>query len=265
MRKTVTTYLWGILFFFTLLLSGSKTILARESQVWKNKETGYYIYLEDEADLLTSSEEQTLMKQMEQITAYGNVAFVSVSSNPEYSTSRYAEKYYEENFGYSSGIVFLIDMEERILWIYSDGQIHRIITTAYANTITDNVYTYASRQEYLSCASKAFEQVYSLLSGHRIAQPMKYISNALLSIVIALIINYFLAMTLSRARKASTSQLLGGTFYKAEIKNPQTQFVKQTKRYSPQNRSSSGGVVARGGSFGGGGGFRGGGGGGHRF
>ena len=99
------------------------------------------------------------------------------------------------------------------------------------------------------------------MEGRHIAQPMKYISNALLAIAIALLINYFVVRMLSRSRKASTSQLIDGTSYKTEIKNPRTEFVKQTKRYSPQSSSSSGG--GGGGRSGGGGG--GGGGGGHRF
>lgn len=230
------------------------------SYVSKNEETGYYIYIDDWADLLTDSEEKELLKVMEPITSYGNVAFVSISTNPTYSTERYAKDYYQEHFGYSSGTIFLIDMEERYIWIHSDGEIYRTVTNAYATTITDNVYSYASREDYLTCASKGFEQINTLMEGRHIAQPMKYISNALLAIAIALLINYFVVRMFSRSRKASTSQLIDGTYYKTEIKNPRTEFVKQTRRYSPQSRSSSGG--GGGGRSGGGGG---GGGGGHRF
>lgn len=269
MRKTVSLFLC-MFFSLTLLFVPANTAWADEStnsettyepDVTHNKETGYYLRLDDRADLLTSTEETKLKKAMEPITAYGNVAFVSISTNPEYSTKRYAEKYYEEHFGYSSGIIFLIDMEERYIWIHSNGEIYKTITTSYANTITDNVYSYASDKEYLTCASTAFSQINTLLEGRHIAQPMKYISNALLAIVLALFINYFLVMALSRSRKASTSQLLNGIFSKAEVTNPQTTFVNQTKRYSPQSSSSSGGGSSR---SGGGGGSRGGGGG-HRF
>ena len=226
-----------------------------------NMETGYRIQLCDMADLLTPSEEEELIEVMLPISAYGNVAFVSIETNPTYSTERYVESYYEENFGYSSGTVFIIDMDERYIWIHSNGEIYKTITDAYATTITDNVYSYASAEDYLSCASVAFEQINTLLEGRTIAQPMKYISNALLAIVLALLINYFLVMMLSRSRKASTSQLINGTFYKADIKNPRAEFIKQTKRYSPQSSGSSGGGRSGGG---GGGGSRGGGGG-HRF
>ena len=253
-----------IIILFTLLLSFffvPQVMLASDSSVVAyNEETNYYVYLDDWADLLSDEEENQLLQVMQPITSYGNVAFVSISDNPEYSTERYAKNYYEERFGYSSGTVFIIDMEERYIWIYSDGEIYQRITTSYANTITDNVYSYASKQDYFTCASKAFEQIHTLLEGRHIAQPMKYISNALLSIALALIINYFLAMLLSKSRKASVSQLLNGTFYKTEIQNSHAEFIKQTRRHNPVSSSSSGGGSGRSGGGGGGGG-----GGGHRF
>ena len=272
MRKQITMLFTSLLLSLALLLGLPNTTWASSdidsdvttpaaTYVSHNEETGYYIYIDDWADLLTDAEESELLETMEPITAYGNVAFVSISMNPTYSTERYAKDYYQEHFGYSSGTVFLIDMEERYIWIHSDGEIYRTVTKSYATTITDNVYSYASREDYLTCASKGFEQINTLMEGRHIAQPMKYISNALLAIAIALLINYFVVRMSSRSRKASTSQLIDGTYYKTEIKNPRTEFIKQTRRYSPQSRSSSGGGGGGGRSGGGGGG----GGGGHRF
>lgn len=274
MRKKISKAALHLLAALTLLIVSASTIWASELDssepvfgptISYNEETGYYIRIDDQADLLSISEELELQKIMEPISTYGNVAFVSIDYNPEYSTKYYAENYYQEQFGYSNGILFLIDMDERYIWIHSNGEIYDTITTAYANTITDNIYSYASRQDYLTCASKAFEQINTLLEGRHIAQPMKYISNALLAIVIALLINYFLAKTLSSSRKASNSQLLDGIFSKTKINNPQTQFVRQTKRYSPQSSGSSGARSSgrSGGRSGGGGRSRGGGG--HRF
>ena len=269
MRKKVTTLFTAMLFAMVLLLGlpsetrADSSWYPSDTPVSHNEETGYDIYLDDWADLLTDSEEAELLEIMEPISAYGHVAFISIDYNPTYSTERYLEQYYEDHFGRSSGIVFIIDMDERYIWIDTDGEIRKTVTSAYANTITDNVYSYASDEDYLTCAGKAFEQVNTLLEGRAIAQPMKYISNALLAIVLALLINYFLVMMLSRSRKASTSQLLNGTFYKTNIKNPRAEFVKQTKRYSPQSSGSSGGGGGR--SGGGGGGGHSGGGGGHRF
>ena len=226
---------------------------------YENSETGYQVLIADEADLLSASNEATLMEEMKAITEHGNVAFVSINDNPSYSTEAYAENFCADTFGSESATVFIIDMDNRYLWIYSQGKLYDTITNDYAQTITDNVYTYASDQDYYTCASIAFDQMNTLLEGKWIAQPMKYIGNAFLAVALALLINYFVVMVVSRSRKASTSQLMNGIYTKVDINNARANFTHQTKKYSPQSSGSSGGSGRSGGGGGGGGG------GGHRF
>lgn len=164
------------------------------------------------------------------------------------STASYADDFYHDSFGQTSGTLFLIDMDNREIYIFSDGAIYRTVTSSYANTITDNVYRYASREDYYSCASKAFEQIQALLAGQRIARPMKYISNALLALILAALVNYFLAMYLSGSSKPSSKEILSSISTKFAFTNPQRRLIKQEKVYSPP---SSGG-----GHSGGGGGHR---------
>ncbi len=233
-----------------------------ETALYTNTETGYEVHLSDWAMLLSTSEEAALVEDMKPITEHGNVAFVSIDDNPAYSSRSYAEGYCESVFGYESATVFLIDMDNRYIWIYSQGDIYNTVTSDYADTITDNVYTYASDADYYRCASKAFEQMNSLLEGKRIAQPMKYICNAFIAVAIALLINYFIVMAVSHSKKASRRELMSGIYNKVDINNARANFTHQSKRYSPQSSGSGGG-----GSHGGGGGGGGshGGGGGHRF
>ncbi len=222
----------------------------------------YDVIIEDDADLLTEGEEDSLASLMMDITAYGNVAFKTIDEN-DYTTERYISNYYEEVFGSSSGIVFMIDMDNRNIWIYCDGDIYDVITSSYADTITDNVYEYASYEEYYICAYEAFSQALTLLEGNKIAQPMKYISNAVLALVLALMINYFVVRAMSRSVKPGKKELLDSTRHKYELANAETEFVNTTRTYSP--RSSGGGSSGGGGGRSGGGGGRSGGGGGHRF
>lgn len=241
-----------------LTLMAILLIFAQPSTAMAEETSDYDIIIEDNADLLTDEEEADLLEVMKPISTHGHVAFISIETNPDNDAEEYARGVYQAYFGDDSGTLFLIDMDTRYIWIHSDGMIYRTITTAYANTITDNVYDYASDEDYYLCASKAFSQINTLLEGRHIAQPMKYISNALLAMLIALLVNYFLAMALSRSKKPSTSQLLSGVFTKTEIHNARTNFVHQTKRYSPQSSSSSSGSSRSGGggSSGGGGGHR---------
>jgi len=260
---------FAILFSFTLTcpVFASESNLGTGEFTVYNNESGYGIYIEDHADLLSTSEEVDLKKAMEPISIHGNVVFLSIDYNPNYSAKDYAEDYGYSHFGTASYTIVLIDMDYREICIYSDGEIYKTITSAYARTITDNIYQYASDGEYYECAYHAFDQISTLLEGKKIAQPMKYISNALLAITIALLINYFVVMKVSRSVKASNAELLSGIYTKVNVNNPKAEFLSQTKRYSPQQSSSSGArSVGRmgGGGFSGGGGSRGGGGS-HRF
>ena len=243
--------------------SGTGNADRNSGTVYTNSETGYSVIIEDDASLLSNDEKKQLAETMKDITPYGDVAFKSIDYNP-YSTETYIERYYNSIFGTGSGTVFLIDMDNRNIWIYSDGSIYSTITTAYANVITDNVYTYASDKDYFTCANKAFIQEAALLHGRRISQPMKYISNALLAIAIAILINYFIVRQTSRVRKASDNEIVNGVFANNAFNNVSVNFIRQTRTYSPRSSSSSGSSGGHSGGGGGGGGHSGGGGG-HSF
>lgn len=222
-----------------------------------NPSTGYTIGIYDDADILTSSEEELLMEQMEPISEYGHVALVTIDYNPYNDTERYCNYFYDEYFGRESGTVFIIDMQERYLYILNDGYIQRIITNSYSLTITDNVYTYATDGDYYLCASKAFSQINTLLEGGRISQPMKYICNALLALIIGFTITYVIVRIAHSRRVAKSEDILNAIYAQTHIHNPRSIFLTQTRRYDPPSSSRSGG--------GGGGGGGGRSGGGHSF
>lgn len=266
MRK-ITIHKLTIFFALSLLLLCPVLKVHAASPAWTNSDTGYLVIIDDEADLLSEEEESLLALSMRQITSFGNVAFKSVSSN-SYSTSYFAERYYHELFASQSGTLFLIDMDNREIYLFSNGAIYRVVTTGYATTITDNVYRYATNGDYYRCAAEAFSQVHSLLSGNKIAQPMKYISNTLLALILAALINYFVAIILSGTAKPSKAELLSSISTGFKFVDPYTTKTHQTKVYSPQSSgssSSSGGGSSHSSGGGGGGHSSGGGGGGHRF
>ncbi len=227
------------------------------SEVYRNPDTGYRVWMEDRAELLTKEQEMELAKAMEEITSYGNAAFVTTKENAR-STESFARSCYMEQFGTDSGTIFVIDMDNRNIWIHSDGAVYKVITKSYANTITDNVYRYASREDYYGCAKEAFEEIYALLEGQKIAQPMKYISNALLAMILAMLANFGLIICFTRLHKPRRKTVLENMNRKFSYSNLKADYAYQTKIYDP---ISSGGGGSGGGSHGGGG--RGGGGGGH--
>ena len=262
-NRHIETIAFLISFLFMFLLYPIICTFGAEQStpIYTNETTGYDVYINDDANLLTDTQRKDLQKIMEDITIYGNVAFKTVNTHSYSSTKSFISSYYGQLFGTDSGTVFVIDMKYRNIWIHSNGAIYKTITNSYADSITDNVYTYASNRDYFSCAAKVFEQELVLLKGQKIRQPMKYISNALLALIVAVIINYFIVKAYSHASKASDNEILSGIFDNNSFDNNQLQFTHTTRRYDPPSSSSSGG----GHSGGGGGHSSGGGGGGHSF
>ena len=210
-------------------------------------------------DVNSTDGTKDLLAQMEVITEYGNAAFHTVDVNNG-TADGYARGYYHNKFDSASGVLFLIDMDNRKVYIFSDGNIYKTVTKSYANVITDNVYQYATNADYYTCASEVFSQVYDLLEGRRIAQPMKYVSNILLAVVFALLINYMMVRGFARAKTPSREEILTGLFVDKKLTDTRAEFVCETRKYDPVSSGSSG---SSGG--GGGGGGSSGGGGGHSF
>ncbi len=263
--KRGNRFIWCLLAAFLLAFLPVGDLLAAEPEYWSweegagdlvysNEETGYGAYIRDEEDLLSEEEEKSLAETMKAATAYGNVLFLSADGdnmNPE----DYLETYYAEWLS-RDGTVFLVEMSVRELRLENSGSIRHTITPSYSNTITDNVYRMASEGDYYGCANEAFAQCITLLEGGHIARPMKYICNALLALILALLINYAAVRISNRNHRITEKEL------DKQITDSLVLGAANKKRIAHRKResgSSSGGSFSGGG---GGGGFSGGGGGG---
>ena len=231
----------------------------------------YQAKIEDNANLFTDSQETELMKQLEELTGYGNMG---IATNESYNSdaASLARSKYIEMFGETNGTLFLIDMYNRRIQIFSGGSMYRTITRAKANEITDNIYTYATAGDYARAASKAFDQIKIILEGGRIVTPMKYATNAAFAVGIVLLINFIIITSQRKKGKAETaltSALLHDKKVRntSVVRNVSTIMTGQTKKRHVESSGGSGGFSGGGGggfSGGGGGGFSGGGGG-HSF
>ncbi len=225
------------------------------------------LVIEDDAELLSEEEEEKLRRVMKPILEYGCVGFKSIKRNNR-SVSAFAEDWYLETFGKTDGVLFLIDMDNREIYIYSGNSVYRTITKSRADTITDNVYRYASRNQYYECAAEAYREIFTLLEGGRIAQPMKYISNALLALIIAFLINFIIVRNVTKLKAPKEKEILEGARVYFDASQGTAEFTHTTRKYDPIQTSSGGGSGRSGGggfSGGGGGGGFSGGGGGHKF
>ena len=227
-------------------------------------ERNYRIEFDDEAELLSDSEEKMLKTKMQEILPYGNVGFKTVYQYSD--TSSYTKQLYREYFGKESGFLFVIDMGRRNIWIYSDGDIYKVINKPYANTITDNVYRYASKEEYYNCAYNVYDQAQTLLEGGRISQPMKHISNVLIALVLALLVNFIVLIVQRSQNKVEPTTALAAMTSAVGVKIISKVLTKSKRtQHVESSGSSGGGGYSGGGGGGGGGGGSSGGGGGHSF
>ncbi|MCR4738707.1 MAG: TPM domain-containing protein [Lachnospiraceae bacterium] len=222
--------------------------------LYENPDTGYKAYLIDEEDLLSDDEEGMLLEEyMIPITEYGGVSFVSTSTHGGEATAR---DYCYKLFNNGSGTTLCIDMGDRLISVMSSGAIYSRINNNYGSIITDNIYTYATKENYFGCAAEGFSEIYTILSGGRIAQPMKYISNFLLALVLGLLLNFIYVWVKKGKVSAEDIAIITAAAGVAIGTN-----VAKTLVHSKKTRhQSSGGSSGGGGGGGGGGGFSGGGG-----
>ena len=255
MKRTIALVVL-VLMIFTMVASSLKVFAASLTPVTDG------VWISDDADLLTDEEEAQLLEIMKPITAYGKVGFYTTNVNNSYNTKALAEETYYKNFNNDSGLLFVIDMDERYIHIATNGLIYKHVTSGKASTITDNAYKYASDGDYFGCAKSVYEQAFTVLEGGRIAEPMKIASNAILSLLLGMMICFWYAYFHSNMHKATESELVRGAKCTFNNRVISTKKTHTTKTYDPP--SSSGGSSGGGGGGGGGGGFSGGGGG-HSF
>lgn len=232
-------------------------------------ENGYRAIVEDNADLFTDSEEAKLLSQLKELTKYGNMGILTNTSYNSDAAS-YARSQYISMFGETNGALFLIDMYNRRLQIFSGEDVFKTLSTAKTNEITDLVYKYASDGDYYKTAEETIRLMGISLDGGRVVAPMRYATNALFALGLVLIINFIIIM-IQRKRSTKMNVMMNALVYNSKaarssaVQSVRTVMTKQTKRKHVES-TGGGGFSGGGGGFsgGGGGGFSGGGGG-HSF
>ena len=226
---------------------------------YTNPKTNFRVVIQDDADLLTDEEEEKLKDTMISITEYGHVGFVTINENQYHSESSFARNYSHEVFGsYVSSTVFLIDMDTRHIYLFNNGDIEKKISANKSEVITDNTFRYATNKDYYKCANETFRQVYTVINGGKINEPMRHISNFVMSIAIAVLLGYIIVSNATKIKKQVVVKNYSQAF---AIANAVATYTGDHTVYCPPSSSSGGGSSGGGGGGGGGGGS----GGGHGF
>ena len=222
------------------------------AEAWRqvNSETGYSAVIEDPAGLLRSGELDGVGAAMLPVTAYANTAFLTCGADGGSATvlnkaRRWGDSFFGASVPYT---VFMIDMSTRRLGIYSSRSVYSLLNTARANTITDNVYQYATYGEYAACAEEAFTEMARIMAGEKIAEPMKLTSNILLALICSILISYLVIS----ARMKKEQEIILPDVVKAAAAGIGTVVTAHTLKRVVHHESSSGGGHGGGGGGGGG-------------
>lgn len=240
-----------LIFLFTIIICTlCNDVNATEIENINNSQ--YKVIIEDEADLLTESEEEELKRKMVPLTEYGNVLFKTTIAPNSTDSLRFIKNYYYSILKNDKGVAFYIDMSARQVCACATGGLDSIITTSKCNTIMDNVYMYARKSQYLKCAEKTFDEMSTLLEGGRIAEKMKYFCNGIISIMMGLFATFGFYMIYATNRKATRKDLIGECEVKLNYSPINVVKTGSHSVYSPISDDSSYGGSSGGGSFGGG-------------
>ena len=220
----------------------------------------YEVYIEDGSGLMAAEERESLKEQLGELTVYGNMVFLDIGYHNYSSAQKYAEARYRELCGMEPGVVFLIDMYNREIWLAATGAPRNKLTSAICYEITDKTYLYATQRDYYACASETFAGVQHILEGGYLLPVMRILISLFLSLIAALIINLIrLAFSRTIQSKQKNTPTLYGMFRK---KRSHKEIYKTAKRRYHQGSSDGRGGSSSGGGGGsssGGGGFSGGG------
>ncbi len=250
------------------------TIPARaEGEVWYESDEGYEVVIDDEEDILSDSDEKELAKLMKELAEYGNVVFYSTSESgivDEAEADRAASYYYEKLYGsHADGMIFAVDLDnyhqdpqgEGMLRLNAYGALKRKISSSQIDSMIDNAvneYYYGSdRYNWYKYTEASFEQVLEYLNTGKISEPMKWITNVFLAIILGFMISFAMVSYVIRSRKPKDSEVLSGLYQHFQLLGANMILTNTTKVYDPP--SSSGGGGHGGGGHGGGGGHSGGG------
>lgn len=215
----------------------------------------------DYANLITKDEEEALYNKVQEfINKYDmDMAIVTINSNPKSSSMAYADDFYDyNNFGKGTnktGLLFLIDMQNRNMWISTTGDAINIYTDSRINTILDYTYDKISNEDYNGCAEQFIDKASyfankGLTGGSKVVTVPKMICNSL--IFAGLVTIVFICIGLATHRKPKKKKEASNYITQPlKLSNKLDTFLdKHVSKVKIETSSSSGGSSTHSGSSG---------------
>ena len=213
-----------------------------------SEKSGNTLVVQDGENLFSDSEIQQFIESAAGVMEYANVCILT---SREHDYERYAGQMNDRLFGDGTdSTTFMINMNPRMIYIYSEGKTKNILTSAKARSITDNIYRQASAGAYYECAAKALMQEARLLNGKGIWEPMKYIGDFFLAFTITILFVFTLTFVLMPKEEREVIAEISEAALAALTAAMIFQFAYQTSVYDPPSSNDSSGDGGGGGSGG---------------
>lgn len=231
----------------------------------------------DFADLFNNTQESELFDKLTNFRKQTNldIVIVTIDYNNKHNSAKYSDDFYDYNeFGIGddrSGLLFLIDMDIRNIYVTTTGKAINIYTDQRINNILDNVFSYFGNQEYYVGTNK-FVDLALNYAKINVDDDSKYVINSdselvkdrsglvnvfFVSVIITIIAIVIMANLNNNVAKANSSKsflnkdtlvvkkinevFLGSTVSKVRIDNGSSSSGHRSSgRRSSTHRSSSG-------------------------
>lgn len=140
----------------TVLILGSGMLTAMNTSAESD-----YVY--DHADLLTTEEEAELQKYAENFKKNWNMNFLVVTTDDTEgkSSMEYADDFYDERFPEDTeedGVCYLIDMDNREIYLSTCGIMERYLTDTRIDRILDEAFGYVADGDYYGTFVAFFDE-----------------------------------------------------------------------------------------------------------
>ena len=223
-------------------------------------------FLYDEADLLTDSEEVTLVEKLKDVSRACNaqLVVVTIASMDGGDIDSYVDYLYDSmGFGYGEnhdGVLLLVCMDPREYRILSNGYAGTAIGPDQIDTLCDFMETYLPNGHYTSAFHSFADQSGEFLEYYLMGSPFKVGKSLAISLIIGIIAGLIVAFILKGQLKSVRKQDQAHRYVKPDSMTVNIQYdiflyrtVTRTKKQKRVESTSSGsGDTARskgGGSF----------------
>ena len=173
----------------------------------------------DFADLFTDSEEESLYEDItEYINSYNmDLAVVTIDDNNKLNSQEYAQDFYDYNDFRTNGVLFLIDMDTREIYMTTTGSAIEMYNDYRIDQILDSVYYYVSSGDYYDATSSFIDEVSYYASiglpddnnygySDEVVFADIFLTCFLIALVVTVIIMVILVMKNRMVRKATSSR-----------------------------------------------------------